>query len=45
MSEEEKKIAKKLVEKLVELPKDKQEYLLGYADGVAAMAAKENPSA
>ena len=38
MSEKEKKIAKALAEAAKALPDEKKEYLLGYAEGVAAMA-------
>lgn len=38
MSEKEKKIAK--AEAAKALPDEKKEYLLGYAEGVAAMAGK-----
>ena len=43
MSAEEKTIAKTLAEAISALPDGKREYLIGYAEGVAAMAeaAKE----
>ena len=40
MSEKEKKIAKILAETFNTLPDGKKEYLIGYAEGVAAMAQK-----
>lgn len=40
VSEKEKKIAKALAEAAKALPDEKKEYLLGYAEGVAAMAGK-----
>lgn len=43
MSDNEKKIAKKLADALKKLPKEKAEYFIGYADGVdAAVNAKNN---
>ncbi len=41
MSEREKKIAEKLAAACEQLPDSKWEYLLGYAEGVAAMAEKQ----
>ena len=40
MSERERKIAENLVEAVTKLPDSKKEFLLGYAEGVAAMADK-----
>ena len=40
MSENEKKIAQSLTKALEVLPESKREFLLGYAEGVAAMAEK-----
>lgn len=40
VSEKEKKIAKALAEAAKALPDEKKEYLLGYAEGVAAMVGK-----
>jgi len=49
MSEREKKIAEKLAAACEQLPDGKKEFLMGYAEGVAAMAASrqagENPAA
>lgn len=42
MSEREKQIAEKLAEAYEQLPEGKKEYLMGYAEGVAAMAAKQD---
>lgn len=44
MSEREKQIAENLAEAVAKLPDNKKEFLLGYAEGVAAMTdkAKEN---
>lgn len=44
MSEKEKEIAKSLAEAFNVLPDTKKEYLIGYAEGVAAMAAKRAES-
>lgn len=41
MSDKSKKIIKGLAEAVEVLPDDKREYLLGFADGVAAMAGKK----
>ena len=41
MSEKEKQIAQNLVKALETLPESKKEFLLGYAEGVAAMAEKK----
>ena len=41
MSEHEKTIAENLVRACELLSEDKREYLIGYAEGVAAMAAKK----
>lgn len=41
MSDKGKKIVKSLAEAVKVLPDDKREYLLGFADGVAAMAEKK----
>lgn len=38
MSEKEKQIAEKLATACEQLPDNKQEFLLGFAEGVAAMA-------
>lgn len=40
MSEREKQIAEKLAEACEQLPEGKKEFLMGYAEGVAAMAQK-----
>lgn len=40
MSERERKIAENLAEAVARLPDSKKEFLLGYAEGVAAMADK-----
>ena len=40
MSERERKIAENLAEAVTKLPDGKKEFLLGYAEGVAAMADK-----
>lgn len=40
MSEREKKLADTIAKAVTKLPDGKVEYLLGYAEGVAAMAAK-----
>ena len=42
VSEKEKSIAKALAEAAKVLPDEKKEYLLGYAEGVAAMASGES---
>ena len=41
MSKEEKKIASALTAAFKALPESKKEFLLGYAEGVAAMAKQE----
>ena len=41
MSEREKTIAKKMAEAIKALPDEKKEYVLGFAEGVAAMKRKE----
>lgn len=41
MSAEEKKVAESLVQAFEMLPDNKKEYLLGYAEGVAAMAEQQ----
>lgn len=41
MTEQEKSIAKNIVKAFESLPDDKKEYLIGFADGVAAMKGKE----
>lgn len=41
MSEREKQIAKNLAKACELLPEGKKEFLAGYAEGVAAMAAKQ----
>ena len=41
MSEKEKEVAKALAEAFNVLPDAKKEYLIGYAEGVAAMAEKK----
>lgn len=43
MSEKEKKIAEALADAVNALPDSKKEYLLGFAEGVAAMAEKAAP--
>lgn len=40
MSEREKQIAKKLADACEQLPEGKKEFLMGYAEGVAAMVRK-----
>ena len=42
MSEKEKAVAERLAEAMNALPEAKKEYLLGYADGVAGMQAKQD---
>lgn len=42
MSEKEKQIAEKLAAACEQLPDGKKEFLMGYAEGVAAMAAKQS---
>lgn len=42
MSEREKAIAESLTRACELLPDNKKEYLIGYAEGVAAMAAKKD---
>ena len=42
MSENEKKLAQSLATALETLPDSKKEFLLGYAEGVAAMAEKKS---
>lgn len=41
MTKEEKVAAKNLAEAFVALPDNKREYLMGFAEGVAAMKSKE----
>lgn len=41
VSAEEKKIAENLAEALEKLPPEKQQYFLGYAEGVQAMAERK----
>lgn len=41
MSEREKQMAESLAKACELLPDDKKEFLLGYAEGVAAMAARQ----
>lgn len=41
MSEREKQIAEKLAAACEQLPDGKKEFLIGYAEGVAAMAARQ----
>lgn len=41
MSEKEKAIAEKLGQAFAALPDEKKEYLIGYAEGVAAMAERQ----
>lgn len=45
MSENEKQIGKTLSEAVADLPEEKKQYFLGFAEGVAAMASqvKEKP--
>ena len=43
MSEKEKKIVQSLAQSVKVLPADKREFLRGYAEGVAAMAEKQEP--
>lgn len=45
MGEEEKKIAKRITEAVSALPAEKREYILGYAEGVLAMANTGQDSA
>ncbi|MBD5151289.1 MAG: hypothetical protein HDT16_02065 [Oscillibacter sp.] len=40
MSTEEKKIVQSIAEAVSVLPEEKQEYILGYAEGVLAMAGQ-----
>lgn len=42
MSQKEMEIVKSIAECLGHLPNEKKEYLLGYAEGVAAMAERRN---
>lgn len=42
MSQEEKKIAKKLAEAFKVLPDAKKEYLIGFAEGVASVSDSKN---
>lgn len=42
MSEKEKALAERLAAAFDALPESKKEYLLGYADGVAGMQAKQD---
>lgn len=44
MRDYERTITESLVEALAMLPDDKREYLIGYAEGVAAMASKCKPA-
>lgn len=41
MPDKDKKLAERIVAASRELPNDKKEYLLGFAEGVAAMAEKQ----
>lgn len=41
MSEREKKLADTIAKAVTQLPEGKREFLLGYAEGVAAMAAQQ----
>ena len=41
MTEQEKAVAQNIVKAFESLPDDKKEYLIGFADGVAAMKGKE----
>ena len=41
MSEQEKAVAQSIVKAFDALPDEKKEYLIGFADGVAAMKSKE----
>lgn len=41
MSAEEKKLGKLIAEAVAALPDDKREYILGYAEGVLAMADRQ----
>lgn len=41
MSEQEKAVAQNIVKAFEALPDDKKEYLIGFAEGVAAMKSKE----
>lgn len=43
MSDQDKDIARALAAAFAALPDHKKEYLIGYAEGVAAMAEKEQP--
>ena len=45
MSEREKALAESIAEAVKVLPAEKKEYLLGYAEGVAAMAARSSADA
>lgn len=42
MSEKEKQISKTLEAVIPNLPEEKKEYLLGFAEGVAAIAGRRN---
>lgn len=43
MSQEEKKLAKKMAETVKALPPEKREFLIGFAEGVAAATSKSEP--
>lgn len=42
MSEKEKQTASKIAEAMNKLPEEKREYLIGFAEGVAAMSSKKD---
>lgn len=41
MSDKEKQTARKIADAMTKLPDDKREYLIGFAEGVAAMSDKK----
>ena len=45
MSEREKKLADTIAKAVTQLPEGKREFLLGYAEGVAAMTEAKEPAA
>ena len=44
MGQDEKKLARKLAETVKALPSDKREYLIGFAEGVAAVTENQESS-
>lgn len=45
MSDKEKKVAKSIAEAMKKLPEAKREYLIGFAEGVAAMSEAKREEA